>query len=338
MPTQSFHPFTPTGLRLAVCDAGRARRAFSLVEILVVVALLSVIILGLVAMFHQTQKALLSTTTQVDILEAGRAGADLMARDFEQMTPSRMRNTTNFYTGFAPAFLLKQVLADGSEVRSNRLEEVFFLSRNNLQWTGIAYFVDTLTPPLNRGDALVDTVAKFGIGSLYRYETNATGPFSPSTAFHASPAGLLGDYLGIRGLDKNVLINPPPSLAWPVPPSDPIRVRKILDGVVHFRVQAFDTQGRLLRSVGVPLPQNTDIYTEPVSGDSFYTTYSNAVPAYVELEIGVLESRTLQRFKTLIDNTTAATNFLPAHAAQVHLVRQRISIRNVDPSAYPAFP
>src|SRR5690349_9405531 len=66
------HSFPPAGFR--------SRQGFSLIEILVVVALLSVIILGLIAMFHQTQKALLSTTTQVDLLESGRAAADLVVR------------------------------------------------------------------------------------------------------------------------------------------------------------------------------------------------------------------------------------------------------------------
>jgi len=329
MRTAPSHSLPPAG--------SRSQRGFSLIEILVVVALLSVIILGLVAMFHQTQKALLSTTTQVDILESGRAAADLVVRDFEQMTPSQMQNCTNFYSGFAPAFLLEQNLADASELRTNRLEEVFFLTHNNLQWQGVGYFVDTSTPPLNRGDTYVDTVQQFGIGSLYRYETNSVGPYVIKTPFPVTPAGLLGDYLSMRTLDKNMLLNPPPSAAWPVPPAQPIRVRKIVDGVVHFRVRAFDTQGRLLPTAGAPIPQNTIVYTNSLSEDCFYTFTSNAMPAYVELELGVLQNRTLERLKTFSDNIDpkAARKFLAAHAAQVQLFRQRIPIRNVDPSAYP---
>src|SRR4051812_38323136 len=75
MRTALSHPFAPAGFQPRPCATVCLRRGFSLIEILVVVALLSVIILGLVAMFHQTQKALLSTTTQVDFLEAGRAAS-----------------------------------------------------------------------------------------------------------------------------------------------------------------------------------------------------------------------------------------------------------------------
>jgi type II secretory pathway component PulJ len=101
MPTRSSHPVTPIGLRLRVRSANRARRAFSLIEILVVVTLLSVIIIGLVAMFSTTQKALLSSTTQVDLLETGRATMDMVGRDLEQMTPS-YTNARNFSLVFSP--------------------------------------------------------------------------------------------------------------------------------------------------------------------------------------------------------------------------------------------
>src|SRR5260370_29875183 len=56
-------------------------RAFSLVEILVTMALLSVIVLGLLAMFHQTQRAFTQSLMQVDVLEAGRAATDVMTRE-----------------------------------------------------------------------------------------------------------------------------------------------------------------------------------------------------------------------------------------------------------------
>ena len=69
---------------------------FSLVEILVVVGLLSIIILGLVAMFSQTQRAFRLGLTQVDVLESGRAVTDMMTRELSQMTPSRASNAVNF--------------------------------------------------------------------------------------------------------------------------------------------------------------------------------------------------------------------------------------------------
>ena len=63
-------------------------RAFTLLEILVSVALLSFIVLGLFAMFNQTQRAFRMSMTQSDILEAGRAVMEMMPRELEQATMS----------------------------------------------------------------------------------------------------------------------------------------------------------------------------------------------------------------------------------------------------------
>ena len=62
--------------------------------------------------------------------------------------------------------------------------------------------------------------------------------------------------------------------------------------------------------------------------------FSNAVPASVELELGVLEDRPLARAESLSQNYTAQTNYLAQQAGAVHLFRQRVTIPNVDPTAY----
>ena len=61
-------------------------RAFSLIEVMVAVTLMSVIVLGLLAMFSQTQRAFRTGITQVDVMEGGRAACELMAREMEQIT------------------------------------------------------------------------------------------------------------------------------------------------------------------------------------------------------------------------------------------------------------
>ena len=58
--------------------------AFSLVELLLAVSLMSVIVFGLYSMFNETQKALRSNVRQVDVLEAGRAAIELLVSDLEQ--------------------------------------------------------------------------------------------------------------------------------------------------------------------------------------------------------------------------------------------------------------
>ena len=58
---------------LNIGPARLRRGAFTLIEIMVTVALLSFIILGLMAMFHQTQRAFRNSITQTDVLEGARA-------------------------------------------------------------------------------------------------------------------------------------------------------------------------------------------------------------------------------------------------------------------------
>src|SRR5947207_12610645 len=52
---------------------------FSLIEIMVTVSLLTFIILGLLLMFNQTQRAFRTGMTQTDVLEAGRATMDMLS-------------------------------------------------------------------------------------------------------------------------------------------------------------------------------------------------------------------------------------------------------------------
>jgi hypothetical protein len=52
----------------------------------------------------------------------------------------------------------------------------------------------------------------------------------------------------------------------------------------------------------------------------------------VEVELGVLEDAVLQRAEGM--SSTAQMNYLSNHVGQVHLFRQRVLVRNVDPSVY----
>ena len=63
--------------------------------------------------------------------------------------------------------------------------------------------------------------------------------------------------------------------------------------------------------------------------------WSNAVPAAVELEFGLLEQSAWERYNS-IGNPTARLAYLQRDeiGSRVHLFRQRIPVRNVDPLAY----
>ncbi len=121
----------------------------------------------------------------------------------------------------------------------------------------------------------------------------------------------------------------------------------VMDGVVDLRVRAYDPDGfRITNGVDFYSAQhitnqNTFVFV-PTDPFNFLLPYSlkvygcymfsNTVPATVEVNLGVLEDTTLQRAEGL--NGAAQLNYLSNHVGQVHLFRQRVAIRNVDPAAY----
>ena len=78
-------------------QSARARRAFSLIEILTAVSIMTVIIIALYAMFDHTQKALRGSVSQTDVLESGRAAMEMIKRELEQMSGSKGSRIPNFY-------------------------------------------------------------------------------------------------------------------------------------------------------------------------------------------------------------------------------------------------
>jgi prepilin-type N-terminal cleavage/methylation domain-containing protein len=288
-----------------------AEAGFTLVEILVSMALMSLIVLALMAVFNGTQTAFRAGLTQTDVLEPGRATMDLIKSDLETMTPSLGNNaafgavnfcvTTNFYTaGYSPLYQTLPASISG-DPRTNVLESFFILSRGNVNggdnWIGTGYAVITNSPDGS-------------LYSLYRYTTNYP-------TMTTDPVQLFNNYY------TN-------SLLYPTNGSH------LMDGVVHLRVRAYDVNGALIGGPTTVIP--ADIYTNMlpgVPGETGVSFYSNAVPASVEVEMGVLEDSTLQHAEALNASYTAQTNYLAQHAGQVHIFRESIPIRNVDPTAYP---
>ena len=280
--------------------------AFTLVEVLVVVVLMSFIILALMAVFNSTQSAFRASITQTDVLEGGRAAMGLMKSDLESMSPSFgvSNSAVNFSTVVVTGTNtpLVQSLAGSGYLRTNVLEEFFILTRQNTTWTGVGYLVDlTSTNYLN---------------PLYR--------FSISTNVAADP----------RVLFNIFLTNLPAYTGVSISPANP-SMSHLMDGVVHLTVRAYDRNG-LWMTNGYPfgyanIARNV-WFSGPAWGEVGFYMYSNTLPASVEIQLGMLEDRTLQRAQSISGLTQS--NYLAQHAGQVHLFRQRIPIRNVDPSAY----
>jgi type II secretory pathway pseudopilin PulG len=325
---------------------------FSLIEILVTIGLLSFIVLGLLAMFNQTQRAFMSSMRQTDVLESGRATMDMVSRELLQTTPCMFPDVyqngvriraTNFFAELSPGFPannpLVQELPGNSLPRVNAVQRFFFVTKLNQDWIGIGYQV---IPDDNNG--CVGSLYRFSSTNLYR-----TGPFmvtsadflySAQTAILNSAAGNAITNVSLSGFRTNY-------------------IARIADGVVHLRVRAFAKNGCLIvtnANPGVLFGTNdgvfaimpppligprytnvwdTNLYGSVLDHDQSFAYFMNeAVPAYVEVELGILEPQVLKKYRS-IPIAAVQRQYLSNHVAQVHIFRQRIPIANVNFAAYP---
>lgn len=298
----------------------RRRRGFSLIEVLVVVTLLSLIVLVLMTVFNSTQAAFRAGVTQTDVLEGSRSAMELIVSDLKLMSPSDTPSNSlygglNFFANLNnndnPNFYLPliQNLPGSGQQRTNLLEDVFWVSRQNINghdsWVGTGYTViATNSSPLF---------------PLYRFITNA--PVSIS-----SPTNMLIGFL--MAIQNNALTN----VGW----------SHLIDGVLDFRVQPFDLNGYAMTNsyqynAGqyTIYPNTTFFYpSQPYAPGGFYFL-SNAIPGSVEIQMSSLEDAVLRRAESFGGPGIAQSNYLAQQAGRVHVFRQRVILPNVDPSAYP---
>jgi hypothetical protein len=335
--------------------------------LLVAMALLSFIVIGLVSMFGQTQRAFMQSLTDVDLLENGRAVMDLLVRDLSEAGPANVSNAANFYVEFPQPGenIYAPPLVQGlpgtvspPQLRFNYLQPFFFLSHPNQAWPDKAWAAT--------GYYVVPDVAGVGVGTLYRYTaTNAIPPAQPlpplpppSPDYIVSPGCFLMTYYPNSFVNALISLRTDTS---PVPRAAPVStVTRIAQGVVHLTARPFATNGFPIVSDLNPLMYGYTAFWASSNYNGSYVTYaqpilqasnhmnraypdgydscwfmSNAVPAYVELELGILESHTYQRYQAIVSaNPPAGAAFLSNHVAQVHIFRKRVPIHNVDPSAY----
>lgn len=281
---------------------------------MVTVALLGFIIVGLVGMFVQTQRAFRGGMAQSDVLEAGRATTDLLAREIEETSAVNLSGVFNFYATNWPGAV--QSLSGTGASRANELCEFFFITRNNLTWTGNGFMV---APVMNN------------VGTLYSYQTAGTN----------NPAGLAQDFENIATdvVNNNVSVTNYSAV-----------LHRVADGIVHLRVQTYSsTPNNYTTTSELIIPNsnpsagyyNTNylgytIYAQISNpfGQTYCSFTGNAVPAYVDLELGVLEHETLEKFNALPPAAQQAYLERAQTAGRVHIFRRHIPIHNVDPAAY----
>lgn len=273
-------------------------------ELLLAVSISVVIIGALYTIFHHTQRALLSSVTQVDVLESGRQAMDIITRDLSQISASDIAGATNLLCFQSPAYKpVRQALVGGA-VRTNILQELYFLSRFNRDWTQIGYRV---------------LFASNGVGTLAR--------LSYATNFYN------------RRPDSNMLAQ----VARIVINQEPTNYLSLAEGVIHFRVQAYDDMGLLMSwdttnrftnkwmYPQLLLGTNVFIWKDREPTETRFAFVSNALPAYLELEVGILEPRARDQFQAFAAGSIMAERFISNRAGQVHLFRQRIPLRESSP-------
>jgi len=289
----------------------RNRAAFTLLEMMVAASLLVVIIFSLYQMFNYTQRAFRVGVTQVDVNEGGRAVMELVTRELEQTTTASLDDVVNLFisTNFSsPGFLLVTNPTDNS-VSAFQLLDAYCLRRDRDDWRATGYFVAEITT--NTSDL---KLLSAGVGALFRYESS-TNRLTTNQA--------------TRNWMFNGFANPGTNAG----------VQRIIDGVVHFRVNALDAAGRLLRSPYTALPADALNYLQPPATRPPLTQFFDTdddLPAYLELEFAVVEPAVLEIIKARTEGlaagpatTTRVQALLGSQASRVHVFRQRIAVRSV---------
>ncbi len=368
---------------------GRIRRAFTVVELLVTVSILSVIVLTLYKVFDQTQRALHSNVNQTDVLESARAAMELITRELQGMAPSgvgavndtansklpvwsKLYYQTNFYVTNNASQLVWTVnsLGGTTPLRTNSVQDFFFFTRYGNDVSGIGYRVY----PASSNSA----IAGFA-GTLFRYEANLSYFAKQPDFDKRSVTNLARFFLLTNNLCYGFLRARPFSEAGVPDLLDPVNFARVIDGVVHLSVTAYDAKGRPMNwnSVGPkgkytlrvsPSPADNDAINSKPYLNSFYgvrptsngtnwfndpndanyitirvgptlndgsgrntvSYLSNALPAFVEVELGILDSSTLSRLRAFPDTSNGANQaakFLANQAGKVHIFRQRVPIR-----------
>ncbi|HUS34718.1 MAG TPA: prepilin-type N-terminal cleavage/methylation domain-containing protein, partial [Verrucomicrobiae bacterium] len=321
----------------------RGARGFTVVELMVAVSLMTLIVAALYSMFNQTQKAMRLNEAQVDSAERGRGVLELLSRELESARVGLRQEATNLWLRTP---MLGSTQSDGiisaqinvPPLRTNVFDDVYYLTKAERAWRGVGYLVLQNT---NVGSEARLGRPMPGVGTLYRYETPLTNRdyAFPSTNLWASFVKEL-----------------PVGASGTISLTNATNFAQISQGIVHFRVLPYDTKGQLMAFATTNLDSTyrllrtgTQIGVQPYplsnvqgplagsanavlalgsTGDPLVTltTFrSNALPAYLELELGVLEPDALRTYNQMIkdDQPAQAASFLQRRIAKVQIFRKR---------------
>lgn len=284
-------------------EQGARQRAFTLIEMLVAVAVLAMIITALMAILNQVTKAMHLANAQTDVQENGRSITEMISREMQQAVLFQPGGTTNLGFGFSNVnFVIGQNLnltnylvnhlALDSLPWANELQYCLFATRRGTTNTFIGYYVGQ---------------AGNGVGTLYRftsshvnYSTNITHSVVNYTKFwsefqsatNAVDLGNLGTtYMGA-----------------------------VAEGIVHLRFTAYTNTGDLF------IPGTNYLKYEIPSSQDYFTFYTNKLPAFVEVELGILEPSVLAQLRAMPDGAQYSFLTNTLRTAKVHFYKERIPV------------
>ena len=112
------------------------------------------------------------------------------------------------------------------------------------------------------------------------------------------------------------------------------RSHRVIEGVIHFDIVPLDSHGvRWFDRVG---GDRTAQGEEPVqitmrpssqsSEEPVFAFFNETIPAFVDLELAVLEKEALEQFRSM-PNPQTRQEFLKRQTGKIHVFRERIPIR-----------
>ena len=264
---------------------------------LVSVTLLVFIVVGLTAMFVQTQRAFKAGVRQTTVTDAGHAVLDMVAEDLSQISDAQNTNIFNLYWGWSATNTSTQWQDSPANVyRTNQLQYIFALVHTNTQWMGVGYAVSNYAG---------------GAGTLYRYLSATNDPLTINAFYY-----LFTNFLaGVNTFNPNYF-------------------HRVADGVVHLKIRAFDQFGNESpfeqgldyapgsTSFFYPVPA----YTNRLPNNLLLLAPPAGLPATIQLEVGILEPEAFDQLRALPPNSPARVRMLGSAGGKIQIYRQNIPI------------
>jgi hypothetical protein len=266
---------------------------------LVSTAMLSFIVIGLTAMFVQTQKAFKNGIKATTVTDAGRTIMDMIATDMRQMSDGNNPAVTNLYWAWPanpPSIQYVQYGAGMLPFRTNQIDEIYVLEHTNTTWMGVGYAVLNLVPG-----------SRYPFGTLYRYQTNFNLPYLTSNNFLFWPF--------FEALQTQDFTN---QAYW----------HRVADGVISLKLRTYDQNGN------EPWIESTDFgdYAPEAQMSYPFSSFngqpaSNTLPTAVDVELAILEPDALAQARFLTGAPAALVNFMQTNAVtKMEVFHRRISI------------